>query len=111
MDRDEAQAVRLYQQAAERGLARAQYCLGRCCEEGRGVKKDLKRAQALYQQTGSACCQASPRRSAASWPASWTAWRRMWTPPWRSGTENPHSQSTEALERVKKSGRRWWQRK
>ena len=57
IDLYEGQAVRLYQQAAERGLARAQYCLGRCCEEGRGVKKDLKRAQALYQQAADGGCQ------------------------------------------------------
>ena len=52
-----------------------------------------RRAVRSSAGTGSACCQASPRRSAASWPVSWTAWRRMWTPPWRSGAENPHSQA------------------
>lgn len=41
------------------------------------MKKDLKRAQALYQQAADGGCQ----------------------------------EAREALERVKKSGRRWWQRK
>ena len=43
-----ADAIRLYQQAADRGLAAAQFNLGMLYELGRGVAPDLARAFAFY---------------------------------------------------------------
>ena len=43
-------AVRWYTQAAEQGMPRAQYLLGWCFENGKGVEKDLDRALHLYRQ-------------------------------------------------------------
>ncbi|EEZ74589.1 Sel1 repeat protein, partial [Neisseria lactamica ATCC 23970] len=49
---DDAEAVRWYRQAAEQGLAQAQFNLGGMYAEGRGVRQDLALAQEWY---GKAC--------------------------------------------------------
>jgi TPR repeat protein len=45
-----AQAVRLFRQAAEQGLAGAQFDLGLCYAEGEGVPQDKAQAARLFQQ-------------------------------------------------------------
>lgn len=47
---DPVKAVSYYQTAARRGYSRAEYNMGRCCENGIGVKKDLQKAASYYQR-------------------------------------------------------------
>lgn len=48
-NKDYAQAVVWYEKAAEKGSARAQYCLGNHYYDGMGVKADLEKAARLYR--------------------------------------------------------------
>jgi TPR repeat protein len=50
VEKDEVKAARLYGQAAEQGLARAQYNLSLCYARGEGVEKDEAKAARLYWQ-------------------------------------------------------------
>ncbi len=49
VEKDEAEAVRLYRLAADQGDAAAQYNLGRMFEKGKGVEKDEAKAVRLYR--------------------------------------------------------------
>lgn len=51
---DVARAVLCYRRAADQGSPRAQFRLGCCYAEGRGVPKDLQRAVALFEQAAKA---------------------------------------------------------
>jgi TPR repeat protein len=48
VEKDEAEAARLYAQAAERGLADARCALGYCYYMGKGAEKDEAKAVLLY---------------------------------------------------------------
>jgi TPR repeat protein len=50
VEKDEAEAARLYAQAAEQGDVDAQYRLGECYALGRGVEADKAQAARLYGQ-------------------------------------------------------------
>ena len=39
-----------YRQAVEQGDREAQYCLGKCYENGDGVEQDYKKAAVYYEQ-------------------------------------------------------------
>ena len=47
-DSDMTEAVKWYAKAAEQGVSKAQYCLGRCYEEGTGIEKDIGKAVEWY---------------------------------------------------------------
>lgn len=47
---DEAQAVKWYQMAADKGFAPAQYRLGSIYEKGTGVARDINKAKGFYEQ-------------------------------------------------------------
>lgn len=47
---DNVKAVEYFTQAAEAGLAKAQYLLGTCYKEGWGVKKDIQKARYWYEK-------------------------------------------------------------
>jgi len=47
---DQAEALRLYTQAAEQGNARAQYDLGRCYMTDNSTEYDEKKAAKLYRK-------------------------------------------------------------
>jgi TPR repeat protein len=50
VEKDEAEAARLYGQAAKQGHANAQYNLGLCHTHGKGVEEDEAKAARLYRQ-------------------------------------------------------------
>ena len=50
MTKDEKQAVYWYKKAAEQGYAKAQYNLGACYRDGKGVTKDEKEAVYWYRK-------------------------------------------------------------
>jgi TPR repeat protein len=50
MPQDKAKATRLFRQAAEQGLAEAQYNLGLCYKKSEGVPQDKAQAARLYRQ-------------------------------------------------------------
>jgi len=52
-DTDVAQGAALFRSAAEQGNAEAQYYLGMCYEQGRGVPKDSKEAEKWKSKAGS----------------------------------------------------------
>jgi TPR repeat protein len=60
VEKDEAEAARLFGQAAEQGHDNAQFNLGTCYYEGKGVKKDEAEGARLYGQAAEqshACAQ------------------------------------------------------
>lgn len=50
-EKDMVSAVYWYQKSAEQGYERAQYFLGKCYEQGRGVSKNLKEAIKWYRKS------------------------------------------------------------
>jgi len=50
VSKDLAKAVKFYTKSQEGGYAGGTFALGRCWENGIGVKQDLKKALTLYQQ-------------------------------------------------------------
>jgi len=46
---DDEEAVKLYRQAAEQGLAAAQHSLGRCLKDGAGVAQDHETAARFFR--------------------------------------------------------------
>ena len=51
MDVDYEEAIRLFEQVAEEGVASALYMLGECYYHGHGVRKNRKKAFSYYLQT------------------------------------------------------------
>ena len=47
---DKKESVKLYRQAAEQGVAEAQYKLGYCYAEGEGVEQDKKEAVKWFRK-------------------------------------------------------------
>ncbi len=54
VEKDDAHAALCYRRAADKGSPLAQYRLGRCYAEGRGVPKDMQKAAALFEQAAQA---------------------------------------------------------
>ena len=55
--KDPVKAVELYRQAADAGNHMGEYRLGRCYEQGTGVRKDRHRAMELYRQASAGGCK------------------------------------------------------
>ncbi|MDY6300862.1 MAG: sel1 repeat family protein, partial [Bacteroidales bacterium] len=51
---DYNEAVRLYREAAQRGIPASKYHLGYCYENGLGVDKDMDQAVKLYRESADA---------------------------------------------------------
>ena len=49
VDRDETKGAALFQQAADQGLAEAQFCLGECYLCGSGVEQDHTKAASFFR--------------------------------------------------------------
>lgn len=53
-EEDLARGAKLLEKAAEMGHTEAQFIYGRCCEDGRGVEKDLAEAAGWYRRAAKA---------------------------------------------------------
>ncbi len=54
VEKDDERAAVCYRRAADKGSSQAQFHLGRCYAEGRGVEKDMQKAAALFEQASKA---------------------------------------------------------